>query len=137
MDPMDHLPEIHRLITTTNLETAPLWYLGSDGNHQNAAARAWAAGHRGPAIHFHLGASALVQRDFATAVTHFESAGRGDRYSDLFRILEVYALGLDQRCEQAEALAEKRGIRSGRSEHDQRSAALLDEVCPRQQVSGR
>jgi spermidine synthase len=137
VDPMDHLPEIHRWITTTSLETAPLWYLGSDSNHQRAAARAWAAGRSSPAIHFHLGASALVRREFAEAVTHFQFAGEGDPHAELSRLLEVYALGLDKRCEQAEALAEKRGLGRGQSEHDKRSSALLGEVCPRQQVGSR
>jgi hypothetical protein len=137
LDPIDYLPEIQRWITTTRLETLPLWYLGSDLNDQKAAARAWAAGRRSAELHFHLGASALARRDFAAAVTHFRSAGGGDRPAELSRFLEVYAMGLDQNCEQAEALAAARGLGRGRSERDERFAAVLAEVCPREQADIR
>ncbi len=137
LDPIGSLREIHRLITKTRLETAPLWYLGSDGNYQRAAARAWAAGRRSPEIHFHLGASALARRDFAASVTHFRSVGGGDRTAELSRLLEIYALGLDQRCEQAETLAAARGLGRGRSEHDEYFSVLLAEICPREQASRR
>ncbi len=130
VDPSDHLPEIHRWIAETRLETLPLWFLGSDGNHQRAAARAWAAGNRSPAIHFHLGAAALAKRDLAAALTHLRAVGEGERFTGLSRRLEVYALALDGRCERANALAEARGLEPGRSEQLDRFAALLRELCP-------
>jgi len=134
--PLDHLTEIHRWITQTQLETLPLWYLGSDENHQRAAARAWAAGRRSAAIHYHLGASALAQRDFVGALTHFRAVGEGDPYTELARLLEVYLLALDGRCERAEALAEERGLERGGGGPTESFATLLRELCPPRNAAG-
>jgi spermidine synthase len=136
LDPLDYLPEIHRWITSTRLETLPLWYLGSDQNLQRAAARARAAGHDNPEIQFQLAAAALTRRDFAAAATHFRAAGEGDRHAELSQLLEVYALGLDQHCEEAQALAARRGLVRGRSERGDQFAAIMAEVCPRATTGG-
>jgi len=136
LDSLDYLPEIHRWITQTRLETLPLWYLGSDQNDQRAAARAWAAGHRNPEIDFHLGASALSRREFASAVTHFQSAGESGRHAEISELLEVYALGLDGRCERAQALAGERDLGLGRSERAAQFASIMAEVCPRAAPGG-
>jgi len=136
LDPLDYLPELHRWITSTRLETLPLWYLGSDQNHQRAAARARAAGHDHPEIQFQLAAAALARRDFAAAATHFRSAGEGDRHAEISQLLEVYALGLDRHCEEARALAARRGLVRGRSARGDQFAAIMAQVCPRAAVGG-
>ena len=136
LDPLDYLPEIHRWITQTRLETLPLWYLGSDQNLQRAAAHAWAAGHRNSEIDFQLGASALSKRDFAAAVSHFQAAAEGGRRAEISGLLEVYAFGLDGRCGRAQELAAERGLGLGHSERDAQFAAILAELCPRAAPGG-
>jgi len=128
IDPLDHMRLIHRWLTSTSLETAPLWYLKSDRSLERAARKAWAAGRRGPDVHYHLGTAALVQRDFAQAASHYRAAAKGGSRPALSQYLELYALALDGRCEEGRAI--RAGRRAVARQHPE-AVALLEEICPR------
>jgi len=91
------LPAAHELLTRWELETLPLWLLGSDAQRQRAARAAAAAGRREPAVLAELALGALVSGRHAEAAGLLEEAlGAGSGSADArlrrWRALEVYCL---------------------------------------------
>jgi spermidine synthase len=108
--PAEELPELHRILTRSELRTLPLWYLGTDADDERAADAALAKGKRGPALEYHQGARALAARDWESAARHFEGAralGAGNRELLYYR---VYALAMAGRRDEALRFARETGI---------------------------
>lgn len=90
---------IHRILTTTDLETLPLWMLGSHHVRQRAASNL--EGEKGVAaneVRYELGLKALVHRDYAAAVDLFGRVHSGFKFG---RALRLYALCMAGEVEQA------------------------------------
>ena len=95
------LPEIHRVLAETRLETLPLWLLGSDVDEQRIAARRAGAGELTPALHRTLGRGALAARDPSRAAGHL-ARGLEDCASPCSaRTLWLYALAAAGRLDEA------------------------------------
>ncbi|MGH0033129.1 MAG: hypothetical protein ACQGVC_25340, partial [Myxococcota bacterium] len=119
----DRLPLAHRYLTRNAREecqTAPLWLLDSDWREVAAAIRARERGEQDPRIDYHLGALALVERDPEGAALAFRRAAAGGPLRRAAQYLEVYALALAGRRDEAAARAEANRLRDHESEQDAR-----------------
>lgn len=78
-NPLRHIDTLHSVLTTTPLETLPLWMLGTD----NVTVRiAEASRDRSSGTEYVRGLHALATRDYRRAAAHFsesERLGEGDR----------------------------------------------------------
>jgi predicted membrane-bound spermidine synthase len=100
-DAIASLPKVHRTLTETQLETLPLWMLGSDVDSLRNAERAAARDADYPGVRRALGLAALARRDYAAAS---EELGRAlaeapEDISILYWL--AYALCADERREEA------------------------------------
>jgi spermidine synthase len=99
------LGDLHRLLSTSTLETLPLWFLFSDPREQRIASRAEARGERSPALDTVLAKGAIARRDYAEAADRLTRADTGGA-ADEAAFYRVYALCLAGRVEEARRSAE-------------------------------
>jgi len=107
---IDELPRVHALLTSTALETLPMWLLGSDPRSQWAAERAVARGLRAAELDAVLGLGALSRRQYALAADRLRSAQEHGAAQPALHLLRVYALCMAGRIDEAGellAIAEK------------------------------
>jgi spermidine synthase len=69
--PFPEFSRLHQLITGTPLRTPALWMLDSNRDYFRAIERCDPKVRDGPRVQYHLGARALVDRDFTRASDHF------------------------------------------------------------------
>jgi predicted membrane-bound spermidine synthase len=100
--PLRHIEDLHELLTSTSLETLPLWLLGDDDTIGRIAEGADAAD---PTAEYVRALSALARRDYAGAASRFERAEALGVPVSTVRSLLVYALCLGGRKEAARARA--------------------------------
>ena len=96
------IDDLHRLLTSSTLQTLPLWILGSDDVKQRIAT---ASTEQSAAVEYARGLQALSRRDFSSAATSFRRADARGVQGPLPRALLVYVLCLMDRQEEARALA--------------------------------
>ncbi len=125
--PAEELPVLHRLLTSTPLRTAPLWYLGTDADEERAARAALAKGRRSPALSYQLGAQALADRDWGLAAERFGEAREQapGRVLDYYRI---YALCMAGRPDRAREVARSAGLVGGGSPDDRAFVRFVSET---------
>jgi spermidine synthase len=98
---------IHRILTTTDLETLPLWMLGSQHVHQRIAESLESQkGVTANEVRYELGLKALVDRDYAGAAELFGQVHGGFKIATALRF---YALCMAGQADQARL--EARGFR--------------------------
>lgn len=103
VNPLQHIEELHALLTETPLQRLPLWELGSDDARQRIAD----TGNDGTGmVEYVLGVRALVDRNYPSAASYFaESERRGLRQATI-RPLLVYALCLAGNLDTASELSQ-------------------------------
>jgi len=69
---------LHEVLTETDLETLPLWMMGSDADKQRIAAQRRSAGEVSSRVDYELGVAALARRDYAEAADRFERVRASD-----------------------------------------------------------
>jgi hypothetical protein len=106
-DPVDELPEIHRLLAETGLRALPLWLLGSHPDEQRALRIAEAKGAGGGPVEYGLALAALANRDYAGAARRFARALLRGQPARPALHLRIYALCMAGRLKEAEALAQR------------------------------
>jgi spermidine synthase len=112
--PLRQIEDLHHLLTTTTLETLPLWILGSDAVKQTIAAGATDAT---GTVAYARGLGALASRNYAGAVQLFtESERQGFRAATL-RPLLVYALTMAGRVDVARELAKGADVQDPDARH--------------------
>jgi spermidine synthase len=126
--PAAELPEIHRLITQTELRALPLWLMGSDPDEQRATRAAVAKGARGAAIEYRLGLAALADREFEAAAEHLGRALTLGEPARPALDLRIYALCMAGRIEQATPLARRLERSLARDERDPEALGFLVET---------
>jgi spermidine synthase len=107
--PVEELPELHRVLTTSDLETLPLWMLGTDADEGAAARAAQAKGRRGVLLDYQLGATALSRRQWGVAARHFAEAQQRAANRELV-YYRTYALARAGRDEAARAVSRQAGL---------------------------
>ncbi len=84
---------IDDVLTSTSLETLPLWLLGTDGDAQRIASAVAGAGTPSPEVELELALGRVAQRDYAGALVHTQRSlvGRQMRVGDLSLLLYLLA----------------------------------------------
>lgn len=98
---IDELPRVHALLTSTALETLPMWLLGSDPQSQRAAERAAARGLWAAELDAVLGLGALSRRQYALAAERLRSAQEHGAAQAELHLLRVYTLCMAGRLDEA------------------------------------
>ncbi|MFP8881980.1 MAG: fused MFS/spermidine synthase [Myxococcota bacterium] len=73
------LQDLFRILLGSQLETLPLWVLGSSADEQRIVERLWRPGGKIPALDYRRAIGAVAQRDYALAGVLFERAAAGLR----------------------------------------------------------
>jgi predicted membrane-bound spermidine synthase len=89
--PLRHIEELHAVLTTTTLQTLPLWMLGSDVVKQRIAEQ---SGEHSAATEYVRGIGALAKRDYLGAAAHLGESERLGLKGATVRPLQVYAMCL-------------------------------------------
>ncbi|MDJ0789081.1 MAG: spermidine synthase, partial [Myxococcota bacterium] len=113
-----NVPGLHEVLSKTGLETLPLWLLGSDDGTLQAAERAHARGRRGLPLDFHRAAGALARRDYERAAAGFGRAAERRNAPRPVVHLQVYALCMAGRLEEAAEVMRARGIGTRAAERE-------------------
>jgi spermidine synthase len=92
--------EIDGLLTRTELETLPLWSLGSDFQRQRAARQAIEKGRTGPLPEAELGLGSLASRDYERAARHFGRARALGGTARKWLYLEIYSRCMAGPCDE-------------------------------------
>ncbi|MDH3655178.1 MAG: hypothetical protein OEN21_12975 [Myxococcales bacterium] len=91
LDPEVVLPKLHELLTRTQLTTAPLWMLKSDGPRQRAARAAFEKDKTNASALGELGLGALAKRDYSLAYRLFVAAIQAGAVGSQIQNMAVYA----------------------------------------------
>jgi hypothetical protein len=102
---VERLPELHRLLTETELQTAVLWQLNTTATDLRVAHRALADGVEDAAVHRRLGEHALSERRFDAAAAQFARARAISESNRDALYLRIYALHMAGRSQEADELA--------------------------------
>jgi predicted membrane-bound spermidine synthase len=100
-DPIGRIDQLHRLLTTTQLSTLPLWCMGATPRHVEIAAASAISGER----EYLLAIAALAGRRYRDTARFFESAREHGVTDWRARYLQVYALCMAGDTEAAKRLA--------------------------------
>jgi predicted membrane-bound spermidine synthase len=99
------IEKLHALLTESSLQTVVLWLLGTGGDELRAVDRLLARGDS-PDRHFgRLGVRALAERDFALASDYLGREMAASPRNRPLLELQLYALCMADRCDEAERLA--------------------------------
>ena len=98
------MADLHALIGT-NLRTLVLWEIGLGSDEMRIIEGLLAAGNAPPAMAFPMAARAMAIRDFSAAAGHFAIARRGGGQEARALQLQLYALCMAGRKEEAQAIA--------------------------------
>ncbi len=126
----ERFPALHEVLSQSDLETLPLWVLGSQADSQRATRHALQKGRRGPALHYQLALGALASRHYEEAVRELRVAGGGRSRENPLACDLIYALVMAGRHTEATELASKSALGKVRDDGDRACWEFLTRTFP-------
>ncbi|MBI3491341.1 MAG: spermidine synthase [Acidobacteria bacterium] len=112
--PLQQIEDLHTVLTTTALQTLPLWLLGSDEVKQRIAE---SSSERTGPTEYARGVRALSTRDYRRAAAYFSEAERRGLQDSTVRPLLIYSLCLAGDLDTARQLARGAPARDADEQH--------------------